>query len=201
MHPNHTTNNTQKLCECGCGQPAPIAKETKTARGSVKGQPLRFIAGHNKIPRASLTECLLAYGPGGDPNECWLWKGTQGPRGYGTFKFHDKRYMVHRVSYELRHGPIPKGMLVLHKCDVRLCWNPAHLFVGDNTANVADMIAKGRQARGERSGGAKLTQADIVEIRRLRRQGITYKRIAALFGVSPSTTHDIVSRKRWAHIP
>jgi hypothetical protein len=36
-----------KLCECGCGRPAPIIKKTHRARGRFKGQPARFIAGHN----------------------------------------------------------------------------------------------------------------------------------------------------------
>lgn len=44
MHPK---NNTAKLCECGCGQPTPIATKTRTMLGHVKGQPVRFIRGHS----------------------------------------------------------------------------------------------------------------------------------------------------------
>ena len=36
-----------KLCKCGCGQPVPIAVKTDTKRGWRKGQPLRFVSGHN----------------------------------------------------------------------------------------------------------------------------------------------------------
>ncbi len=42
------TEKTQKLCECGCGNPAPIAKKTRTKQGHIKGEPIRFIYHHQK---------------------------------------------------------------------------------------------------------------------------------------------------------
>lgn len=58
-----------KLCECGCGQPAPLARKTETAKGRVKGQPSRFIRGHNPSPRPQTRRALL---PTPDPSTAKL---------------------------------------------------------------------------------------------------------------------------------
>lgn len=62
---------------------------------------------------------------------CWLWTGATNGR-YGKFAARTSRadpltVFAHRFSYELAHGPIPDGLVVNHRCEVRLCVNPAHL--------------------------------------------------------------------------
>ncbi len=79
---------------------------------------------------------------------CWLWSGVLDKDGYGHFHTYaqgKRRFTcAHRVAYEIYVAPIPSGMSVLHRCDVRSCVNPAHLFIGTQKDNIADMIRKGR---------------------------------------------------------
>lgn len=75
---------------------------------------------------------------------CWLWTDHLDKDGYGLVRDGKKMKRPHRVSYEIKHGPIQNGLYVLHRCDVRCCVNPDHLFLGTQEDNVRDMIAKGR---------------------------------------------------------
>jgi len=88
----------------------------------------------------------------GDPDACWPWAGPLDRKGYGVI-FHvggqtGPNWSAHRAAWTLLVGPIPAGMHVLHTCDNPPCCNPAHLFLGTNDDNVADMVAKGRQRSG-----------------------------------------------------
>lgn len=96
---------------------------------------------------------------------CWLWTGAKSKRaGYGVIRIHGKLFGTHRVAYALTNGPIPRGMCVCHACDVRLCCNPAHLWLGTKSDNAKDRHAKGRTASGESNGTRrhpeKLTRGD-----------------------------------------
>ena len=75
---------------------------------------------------------------------CWLWEGMLSWGGYGLLKVSGRKRRAHRISWELHNGPIPPGLLVLHKCDVRHCVRPDHLFLGTDLDNVVDMHIKGR---------------------------------------------------------
>ena len=88
----------------------------------------------------------------GGPDACWIWTGGRKGRGYGEF-YKDHRLLgAHRVAWELAIGPIPNGLDCLHSCDNPPCCNPAHLFLGTQADNNADMVAKGRDARGDKNG-------------------------------------------------
>lgn len=78
---------------------------------------------------------------------CWLWKNAITNEGYGKF-YHKKYYSSHRYSWIIHKGKIPKGLCVLHKCDVRNCVNPDHLWLGTLKDNTRDMILKGRNKNG-----------------------------------------------------
>jgi len=101
---------------------------------------------------------------------CWLWDHNIGTKGYGLFavrlpKGKSMTYGAHRVSWEIHNGAIPKGLQVLHKCDVRNCVNPAHLFLGTHDENMKDMTNKKRHRTGAKSPVASFTARDIYEIK------------------------------------
>jgi len=130
---------------------------------------------------------------------CWLYTGNTHPvSGYGSFGVAAGNIrLAHRYAYGLAHGPIPGGLHVCHKCDVRLCVNPSHLFVGTPADNQADKVSKGRQLRGEQAGMAVLTNDKVLAIRAAA--GLQ-REIAAAFGVSRPLVSMIKSRKAWAHL-
>lgn len=136
-------------------------------------------------------------------NGCWLWGRAVSSNGYGFMWVSERRRYqnTHRASYEAFVGPIARGLQVLHRCDVRLCVNPAHLFLGTQKDNIADMIAKGRdnRPRGERAGTAKLTAEKVRAIRKIT--GKTSRQIAVEFGVGKSTINAVRDRTAWKHLP
>lgn len=76
-------------------------------------------------------------------NGCWIWTGASVPKGYGKI-FSDGRYLyTHRVAWELSHGPIAAGMVVMHQCDNPACVRVEHLRLGTVTENNRDMARKG----------------------------------------------------------
>lgn len=159
------------------------------------------------------------YGPRGDPvarfqkfispaqSGCWLWTGTGSCTNgdYGTFWLGGRMQRAHRVSWEMNFGPIPTDKVVCHRCDTPRCVNPDHLFLGSQQDNIADMKAKGRAQRvpkpGETNNAAKLTEANVIEIRRLDIEGVTRSAMAERFGLSESQVRRIILRQRWAHVP
>jgi hypothetical protein len=97
---------------------------------------------------------------------CWIWLGSITNHGYGTMTLGARTNIsAHRASYELKHGPIPDGMLALHTCDIKCCVNPDHIFIGTQKENMADKVRKNRQAKGEKHGMHKLTEPQAVEIK------------------------------------
>lgn len=133
---------------------------------------------------------------------CWMWRGCLGQNGYGHVKgVGDKIRSTHRVAWELARGPIPVGMHVCHRCDVRACVNPDHLFLGTARDNARDMARKGRckEQRGERNTHAKLTTEDVIAIRNMANT-TTCRSIGARFGISDSHASGIIRRKWWKHV-
>ena len=131
---------------------------------------------------------------------CWLWSGSMFQHGYGSVQSMGKRRLAHRYFYEHMRGSIPEGMLLLHKCDVRCCVNPDHMFVGTSAHNAADCAAKGRQARlgGVRHPNTHLSAADVAEIRRLCAGRLMVQReIAAKYGITQSNVSMIASGRTW----
>jgi len=145
-----------------------------------------------------------------NPNGCWLWTGVIDNNGYGRFdtRTHPdpnmRGQLAHRFSYALHHGAIPNGMLVCHNCpdgDNPRCVNPAHCFTGTIRNNIDDMVAKGRQNRGELITRAKLTAADVLDIRRrYDHRGVSIAALASEYRFSWNGMSDVVTRRTWKHI-
>jgi len=135
-----------------------------------------------------------------DEDECWLWRAGKDKDGYGQFSIsHTVNKRAHRIAYELTYGAIKDGEKVCHTCDNPPCCNPKHLFAGTQATNIADRVHKGRTARnrGEKCGRAKLTEADVREIRALRKTGLSLRSIARLFPVHNVTIGCIVRNETW----
>lgn len=116
-------------CECGCGSPAPLARQTDARRGYRKGQPIRFVKGHNARLWTSRNaevrfweKTRLAAGG------CIEWTAARSGQGYGRFAPYQSRTIsAHRFAYELANGSIPVGLHIDHVCHNRACVNADHL--------------------------------------------------------------------------
>lgn len=131
---------------------------------------------------------------------CWLWRGVVNRDGYGTFTVDYKPLLAHRYAWERANGQSAKGHVVMHSCDTPGCVNPAHLRLGTHSENAKDRHRKGRSARGERGGNARLTEAQVKEIRaRYVPKVVTQKMLAAEYGVSRDLVLKIINRRLWTH--
>lgn len=139
-----------------------------------------------------------------EPNTgCWIWMGVLNSGGYGVVKAEGRSVYAHRHSWRLRNGKIPDGLSILHKCDIRPCINPDHLYPGTPRQNSDDAISRGRTHKwaGKRARGAnpnaKLSEANIAEIKSLLVQGVPQKEIANTFGISNPTVSQIKTGATW----
>lgn len=89
-------------------------------------------------------EDLWKYVAVGAPDECWPWTAATRRRGYGIFTVNRRNFVAHRLAFQVATGIDPGELLVCHTCDNPPCCNPAHLFLGTNSDNMRDMVAKGR---------------------------------------------------------
>lgn len=136
-----------------------------------------------------------------DESGCWIWQRGHQRKGYGAVKWHNYVTTAHRIAWMITHGDIPAGMLVCHKCDVRNCVNPDHLFLGTPMDNTQDMISKGRMIAGEDVTHAKLTENDVRRIRGIHASGdVSVREIARRFPVCHQQISRIIRRTRWKHV-
>lgn len=160
-----------------------------------------------------------------DVSGCWLWMGAIDTPGYGRFKWKGRIDGAHRASWELTFGDIQDDLFVLHRCNVKRCVNPAHLYLGNASTNMRDAIRDGlmnysnrkppRQPlfrkprrpydkpdqRGEANPNARLTADQVLQIReRYERGGISQQALADEYEVNQTNVSVIVRRKVWASV-
>ena len=134
------------------------------------------------------------------PDDCWPWTGATRTDGYGVLGRGGRGAgleAVHRVSWTLHKGPIPKRKCVLHRCDHKPCCNPRHLWLGTKRANSADMVAKGRSRQGTKHHACRLT---VAKVRAIRKDPRVQTQIAAAYGISQAEVSMIKTRKHWDHV-
>lgn len=173
--------NPSGLCQCGCGQPTPIAKKSDMRRGSVKGKPQRFLPRHDKRrfhPTAYVVDAKTG---------CWVWQGTKAGAGYGQICMDGVSEPVHRWFYRQHKGEIPDGLHIDHLCRNRLCVNPNHLEAVTAATNV------------RRSSGTILTADQVREMRALG-ASLTIRDLATRFHVQEDTVRGILKGERWGDV-
>lgn len=131
---------------------------------------------------------------------CWLWDAGTTNGGYGAMWSRGQMRRAHVLSYEHHVGPVPRGMVVRHSCDVPCCVNPVHLLVGTHADNARDKVERNRLVVGERVHNSKLTPEAVLEIRHRAKLGLGTMALASMFGVSAPTICDIKARRTWAHV-
>ena len=124
---------------------------------------------------------------------CWFWKAGKNSCKRGVFNIGGTIYSAHRVAWNIHFGMIPKGLMVCHACDIPLCVNPAHLFLGTASDNSIDCAKKGRAAK-------KLNKEKVENIRMELKKGVLHEGLAKRFGVARSTITRIGNRTRWCYV-
>ncbi len=163
-------------CRCGCGQRTKLAPVTRNRIGVVKGQPQRFVVGHHvSTPRYTVEDR-------GHDTSCYILQRHCSSDGYAWYG----RGSVARRMYEDQHGPLPPGYEIDHLCKQRACIRLSHLEAVAHTENI------------RRQSNTKLNVETAVEIRRLyAKGGLSYDKLAVMFGVSKPTIAKIIKGRTW----
>lgn len=173
------------FCRCECGGRTEIATRTRADRGWVKGEPKRYLVGHNRATRP-VSAVEYEEEDRGHDTPCWAWKRARAGGRYGHLSVDGRMVLAHRHYYEKHRGPIPPGFDLDHLCRVIECVNPWHLEPVSNAENV------------RRGLSAVLTHRDAEEIKRRYAQGgVTQYELADEYGIDQSTVSDVVTLSSW----
>lgn len=138
-----------------------------------------------------------------EADDCIVWPYTRGQKGYGQVRYKGKAQQCHRLICEMAHGEPPSAIhQAAHNCGKGHigCINPRHLYWATPQENTLDRIGHGTWIQGQDASYAKLTEANVIDIRHLAGT-MRHIDIAALYGVSRSAVGAIIRRKRWKHVP
>jgi len=139
---------------------------------------------------------------------CWEWTAGKHENGYGIVYRNGDQHRVHRIVYALCVAPVPSHLNICHNCpagDNPACCNPNHLFLGTQKENVHDCMYKGRlkgrtPPKGESNPQAKLTEADVIAIRRKAKAGVSQVKLQEEYNLSRASVNRIVNGRAWTHV-
>lgn len=121
---------------------------------------------------------------------------------YGQVWIDGRYHSVHVLACEAFNGPMPEpGLDAAHSCGHPLCWNGLHLRWATRKENMADQLLDGTRNQGERNGGARLSEAQVHEIRGLYDDGTPVDELATRYGIAKNHVHQIGKRTRWRYLP
>lgn len=129
---------------------------------------------------------------------CWVWTRCKDRNGYGRCGKGSR--LAHRTAYEVFNGKFDQKLQVLHKCDNPGCINPEHLFLGNHLDNMKDKKKKGRSSLGEKNSMSKLSELDIISIRKRIENKECKRQIAKDYNITIGYIRHIKLRLTWKHI-
>lgn len=147
--------------------------------------------------------------------KCREWTGPLDNTGYARFQYKKIRYLIHRASYEITHGPIPKGAYILHKCHNRKCIYAEHLYAGSHKENMIDMVKAGRSCsgndtwmrkypervkRGQDNPMSKITENQAIMVIELYKIMRSCNQISIITKIHRKCISDIINGKSWRHL-
>jgi len=165
------------------------------------------MSGKKKDPK----ERLMAFVGVVPETGCWMFGGCVSNAGYGLFNPFGKNVSAHRASWTLFRGEIPSDRHVLHTCDVKLCVNPDHLYLGTPSQNAQDAIERGQKETGDRhwrrrnpdrqrGNDAPHRTLNEDQVKEIRASKDTQTSLAARYGVTQASISQIILRKSWKHL-
>lgn len=174
----HKSDDARMYDECDCGE----RKRNVSTRCRACYSKDRTEAFWSKVRR--------------HPTECWEWLGNHHPNGYGQFASKP----AYRFAAKECLDDFDAALHVCHRCDNRLCVRPSHLFMGTHLDNMRDRDNKGRTLRGGANGNSRLSESDVLVIRKMLSSGTTQPELARKFNVTQATISGIYRNKTWRHI-
>lgn len=140
-------------------------------------------------------------------DDCWIYIGAPSrEKSYDAPRIYDKytgrQHPVARIVYKYLVKPIPKGLMVLHRCDNARCWNPKHLFLGTKQDNSRDMVLKERNYApiGEKNNRSKLKLSQVIDIKTKLARGVGTTKLARELSINRKTIDSIKHGYSWSHV-
>lgn len=180
MSDSNDTTIPLGFCQCGCGQRTKVSRYSDPRYGYIKDQPRRYLSGHSS---RLLTPAYMEQDCGYE-TPCWIWQRATDRRGYGVGCLGRTPVRAHILYFESKHGPVPDGLQLDHRCRIRRCCNPDHLEAVTSAENT------------RRGAKAKLSASDIEVIRSLHGK-MLQREIAELFNVSAPHINRILKNINW----